>query len=66
MELRISAQDVVEEADMGISQVLHGLEKSRSPTRSAPNSVRGTVTPMCIQTSSLPLSSTPGQGGVLE
>jgi hypothetical protein len=27
MELRISAQDVVEEADMSIPQVLHGLDK---------------------------------------
>jgi hypothetical protein len=27
MELRISAEDMVEEADMGIPQVLHGLDK---------------------------------------
>jgi hypothetical protein len=36
MELRISAQDVVEEADMGISQVLHGLDKVAQPHEISP------------------------------
>jgi hypothetical protein len=31
MELGISAQDVVEEADMGIPQVLRGLDKVAQP-----------------------------------
>jgi hypothetical protein len=36
MELGISAQDVVEEADMGIPQVLHGLDKVAQPHEISP------------------------------
>jgi hypothetical protein len=36
MELGISAQDVVEEADMVISQVLHSLDKIAQPHEISP------------------------------
>jgi hypothetical protein len=36
MELRISAQDVVKEADMGIPQILHGLDKVAQPHEISP------------------------------
>jgi hypothetical protein len=36
MELGISAQDVVEEADMCIPQVLHGLDKVAQPYKISP------------------------------
>jgi hypothetical protein len=36
MKLRISAQDVVKEADMGIPQVLHSLDKVAQPHEISP------------------------------
>jgi hypothetical protein len=36
MELGISAQDVVKETDMGIPQVLHGLDKVAQPHKVSP------------------------------
>jgi hypothetical protein len=36
MELGVSAQDVVEEADVGVSQVLRGLDKVAQPDKISP------------------------------
>jgi len=36
MKLRISAQDVVEEANVGISQILRGLDKVAQPYEISP------------------------------